>query len=61
MHLMRYKLDEFGFHYDDFLAQVPGAGWESEFRSEMELIKLANGNYRIAIPTGQMPCRVFME
>jgi hypothetical protein len=49
-HLMRYRLTNANLVWNGFMTEVPGAAFESELRSEMELIQLANGNYRLAVP-----------
>ena len=51
--IFRYKIDATGFHYDNELISFPDYGYnQAETRSEMELIKLSSGNYRIAVPYG---------
>lgn len=51
--IFRYKVSSNGFQYDNSLIPFPYYGYnQAETRSEMELIKLANGNYRIAVTYG---------
>lgn len=52
INMYRYKLDETGLHYDNYKYQyqVSAAAPSVAMRSEMDLIKLSSGNYRVAIP-----------
>lgn len=51
-YLMRYKLTANDLEWDDYVALIPQSGNNTEDqRTEMELIKLSNGDFRIAIPT----------
>ncbi|NEN22653.1 hypothetical protein G3O08_03925 [Cryomorpha ignava] len=50
MHIIRYKLTSDGLEYDNYVFKLDLAAFGSALRSEMELIKLSNGNYRIATP-----------
>ncbi len=54
-YIYRYKLDQSGLHYDNYQYQFQeiGGANTTSIRSEMELIKLNNGNYRLAIPAAQ--------
>lgn len=49
-HLLRYKIIGSTITYDNAWWQLPYAVGDEEIRSEMELIELNNGNYRIAVP-----------
>lgn len=47
---MRYKLSQNGLEWDNYVYTIPNGSQDTDLRSEMELIKLSNDNYRIAIP-----------
>ena len=49
--LIKYHLTETDLEWQGVIQQVPRTGQSSSLRSEMELIELASGDYRIAIPT----------
>jgi len=50
--IMRYRLDDTGLLWDDYVQVIPQSGSNGfNQRTEMELIQLGNGDYRIAIPT----------
>lgn len=50
-HLIRYKLTSNDLEYDDYVYELPNPGeLDQILRSEMELITLPNGDYRIALP-----------
>jgi hypothetical protein len=49
--LIKYHLTDTDLEWQGVLATVPNTSISVTTRSEMELIKLSNGNYRIAIPT----------
>jgi hypothetical protein len=47
--IFRYKIDANGFNYDDYIIPYSNPTFSQQtLRSEMELIELGNGNYRIA-------------
>lgn len=50
-HLLRYRLTSNDLEWDNYFIEVPIAGFGSELRTEMELVKTSDGNYRIAIPS----------
>lgn len=51
-YLMRYKLTTNDLEWDDYVVEIPQATSNTgDQRTEMELIKLSNGDFRIAIPT----------
>lgn len=49
-YLIRYKLDKDGLHWDNYKFYMGVSGANTANRAEMEMILLANGNYRIAVP-----------
>lgn len=49
-HIIRYKLTENGLEYDNYSFEAGPTGSTPAIRTEMELIKLANNNYRLAVP-----------
>jgi len=51
VNLIKYHLTDTDLEWQGVLATVPNTSISVTTRSEMELIKLSNGNYRIAIPT----------
>ncbi|HEX2899019.1 MAG TPA: hypothetical protein VHS96_04790, partial [Bacteroidia bacterium] len=49
--IFRYKISDAGFEYDNALIPFPYFSYNhAQVRSEMELVRLSNGNYRIAVP-----------
>lgn len=51
--LFRYKLSDAGLEYDDYKYELQNAGSQLtlNFRTEMEMIKMPNQHYRLAVPT----------
>jgi hypothetical protein len=49
-YLLRYKITGTTIAYDNAWWLLPNSVGDEEVRSEMELIELSNGNYRIAVP-----------
>jgi hypothetical protein len=49
--LIKYHLTSSDLEYQGVIKEVPRTTATATLRTEMELIKLSNGNYRIAIPT----------
>lgn len=48
--IYRFKLDEYGFFYDNSFLSFPSAEVDPLLRGEMELVNLPSGGYRIAAP-----------
>lgn len=49
--IFRYKISDLGFQYDNALIPFLNYSYNhAQIRSEMELVRLTNGHYRIAVP-----------
>ena len=53
-YIMRYKLSDQGFEWDNYVYEMNGGDQDLDSRTEMELLKLSNGNYRIAVYKGTL-------
>jgi hypothetical protein len=51
-YLLRYKLSDQGFEYDNHYFLLDDIYRSPQTRSEMELVQLSNGDYRLACPSG---------
>lgn len=52
LNIIRYKLTTDDLEWDNYIVEIPDANSNTEeMRTEMEMIKLSNGDYRLAIPT----------